>query len=67
MHEWSQAADGCQKCSPPGELTHCFMCLATLEGFLGEFFLIQIESLRIEGVVCRADCKTPLRHIYWAA
>lgn len=26
---------------------------------LGEFFLIQIEGLRIGGVVCCIDCKSP--------
>ncbi len=30
-----------------------------LKGFFGEFFLIRVEALRTEGVICCTDCKAP--------
>ncbi len=38
-----------------------FHFFALLKGFLGEFFLIQVEGLRTEGVVCCTDWKGALR------
>ncbi len=42
-----------------------FFHVFPVKGFCGEFFLIWIEGLRTEGVVCCTDCKAPWGKVWF--